>query len=264
MVVSFVLVVTLALLGPIQQPETLSLLEEPLYAPSVSKAERARLEGEVAEARADLTRDPANAEAALRLARAQRDLGRIGDALETLTRAVEGKTDVPTLRLERGRGFIAIRKFELAQRDLRKAADTLREAHCDIAFASYLLADYKGAHEEYGKCAEPGVFGYLAALRSGAAAGPRPAVPADPGAQSTEIKLPGSVATKPVKAESSIASAYMDAVARQMASDTTGAKDLLKPIIKKHKAQWMQPVYIAAEADYARILKAEPKKRKKK
>jgi tetratricopeptide (TPR) repeat protein len=263
MVVTFALVLTLALAPAVQQPETLSLLEEPLYAPSVSKAERARLENEAAEARADLTRDPANADAALRLARAQRDLGRIGDALETLTRAVEGKADVPKLRLERGRGFIAIRKFELAQRELRKAADTIPEAHCDIAFASYLLADYKAAHDGYGKCGEPGIFGYLAALRSGAAAGPRPPVPADPGSQSREVKLPGSVATKPAKAESSIAAAYMDAVDRQMASDKAGAKDLLKPIVEKHKSRWMEPVYIAAESDYARILKAEPKKKKK-
>src|SRR4029078_7502809 len=85
----------------LQQPETLSLLEEPLYAPPVSRAERARLEDVVAQARAEVSRDRANADAVLRLARAERDLGRIGDALEALTRAIEGHTDSATLTLAR-------------------------------------------------------------------------------------------------------------------------------------------------------------------
>ena len=32
----------------------------------------------------------------------------------------------------------------------------------------------------------------------------------------------------------------------------------------RHENDWMDPVYIAAEADYAKLLKAEPKKKKKK
>src|SRR4029079_7696496 len=98
---------------PVQQPETLSLLEEPLYAPPVPKAERARLESELAAARAEVSRDPSSVDAALRLASTLLDLGRIGDALESLTRAMEGKPDVSRLRLARGRGFITIRKFDL-------------------------------------------------------------------------------------------------------------------------------------------------------
>ena len=248
----------------LQQPETLSLLEEPLYAPPVSKAERARLEDVVAQARAEVSRDRANADAVLRLARAERDLGRIGDALEALTRAIEGKTDTPSLRLERGRGFVAIRKFELAQREFRKAAETLPEARCDIAFTSYLLADYKKSHEEYLACKDSGIFGYLAARRAGADAGSRPELPAEPERQSREVKLPGSVTSKPASQERSMAGVYMDAVDRLVANERTAAKDLLKPLVEKHKSQWMEPVYVAAEADYARILKSEPKKKKKK
>jgi len=252
------------LLAPVQQPETLSLLEEPLYAPPVSKVERARLEEALAQARAEVGRDPANADAVLRLARAQRDLGRIGDALETLTRAIEGKADAPRLRLERGRGFVAIRKFELANREFRKAADTLPEAHCDLAFSLYLLGDYKQAHEAYAKCADAGIFGYLAARRAGADAGPRPEPPAEPGGRSADVKLPGSVASKPASQEHSMAGTYMDAVDRLVANEKTAAKDLLKPLVEKHKSRWMEPVYVAAEADYARIVKSEPKKKKKK
>jgi tetratricopeptide (TPR) repeat protein len=264
MSVPFVLLLTLALRSAAQQPETLSLLEAPLYAPPVPKAERARLESEIAQARGDLGRDPSNADAALRLAQAQRGLGRIGDALETLTRAIEGKPDAPGLRIERGRGFIAIRKFELAQREFRKAAETAPEARCGLALALYLLADYKQSHDEYGKCAEPGMFGYLAARRAGADAGPPPAAPADPERRSSDVKMPGSVASTASKDAPSIAAAYMNAVDRLLADQKPAAKDLLKSIVEKHKARWMEPVYVAAEADYARILKAEPKKKKRK
>jgi tetratricopeptide (TPR) repeat protein len=264
MVVTFVLLLTLALVPAVQQPETLSLLEEPLYAPPVSKAERARLEGEIVEARADVSRDPANAGAVLRLARAQRDLGRIGDALETLTRAIEGKADTPAVHLERGRGFIAIRKFELAQKESRKAAETLPEAHCDIAFALYLLADYTRAHEEYGRCADAGLFGYLAARRAGAAAGGRPDAPPDPGRRNSDVRFPGSVSSKSSREAPSLAAKYADAVERLIANEKDPAKDLLKSIVEKHKSMWMEPAYVAAESDYARILKTEPKKKKKK
>ena len=57
---------------------------------------------------------------------------------------------------------------------------------------------------------------------------------------------------------------YLDAAERLIKGDTAGAKELLKQIIEKDRNHWMDPVYIAAEADYARLLKAEPKKRKKK
>lgn len=244
-----------------QQPETLSLTGEPLYAPPLPRSERTRLEAEISQARADVGREPANPEAALRLARAQRQLGRIGDALETLTRAVEGKADSPAVRLERGRGFVTIRKFELAQREFRKAVEKLPEARCDLAFALYLAADYRQSHEEYGKCANPGTFAYLAALRAGENAGPKPAPPEDPLPPAPEAKLPGAVQTKRDRPTASMGTTYMDAVERLLAGDKTAARDLLKPLVAKHKTAWMEPVYIAAEADYARI--AEKRKRKK-
>ncbi len=244
----------------LQQPETLSLLKEPLYPPPVPRAERARLEEELAQARNDLGRDPASIDAVLRVARAQRGLGHIGDALETLTRGLEGKVDKPAVHLERGRGFIVIRKFELAGRELKKAVETMPEAHCDIAFSSYLLADYKSAHDEYGKCPDPGIYGYLAARRAGADAGPRPAAPADSDRHGPPITLPGST-TKPPRPDS-IYVVYMNAVDRLMAGDKTGARDLLKPVVEKQMDRWMEPIYIAAEADYARV--APPAKHKKK
>ena len=246
-----------------QQPETMSLIKEPLYPPPLARAERARLEDEIAQARGDVARDPSNAAAVLRLARAERELGHVGDALETLTRAIEGKADAPSLHLERGRGFVIIRKFDLAEKEFRKAVDTLPEAHCDLAFSLYLLADYKQSHVEYAACKDAGVFGYLAARRAGVDAGARPAVPDEPVSRRTTVTFPGAAPSKSSTADSSIYVVYMNAVDRLIAGDKQGAVGLLKPVIEKQQDRWMEPIYIAAEADYARIYKPPRKKKKK-
>lgn len=263
MVVMFAAVVLLAAVVS-QQPETLSLLGDPLYAPPVSKADRLRLEDEAAQARAAFARNPADADAALRLARAQRDLGHVGDALETVTRAIEGKADAPVLHLERGRGFVAIRKFELAQREFRKAVETIPEAQCDLALSLYLLGDYQGSRREYGKCQTPGVFAYLAGRRAGEDAGAKPPIRQDAPSRDRPARLPGSVASNATKPEASTEGAYLEAIERLLADQRPAAKDLLRTIVEKHKAEWMEPVYVAAENDYARIVNAEPRKKKKK
>jgi tetratricopeptide (TPR) repeat protein len=244
-----------------QQPETMSLLKEPLYPPPVPRDERTRLEDEAAQARRQLAQEPGNAEAIVRLARAQRGLGHVGDSLETLTRALEGAADTPAIHLERGRGFIVIRKFELAQKELRKAVEKLPDAHCDIAFTMYLLADYKQAHDEYGTCSQPDVFGYLAARRAGVDGGPAPAPP-EAGTGDRPIRLPGSLTSKTPKGEAPIYTTYASAVERLLSGDKNGARELLRPVLEKQEERWMEPIYIAAEADYARI--APPKRKKKK
>ena len=245
----------------LQQPETMSLLKEPLYPPPVSNAERTRLESEAAEARGELAKDPKNADALVRLARAQRGLGRIGDGLETLTRALEADTDTPAIRLERGRGFILIRTFELAQKELRKAVEALPEAHCDIGFTLYLLADYRQAHDEYGKCKQPDVFGYLAARRAGVETGPVPAAP-EADVHGSAIRLPGSLTSKVPKGDAPLYATYTNAVDDLIKGDKKAARELLQPVMEKQQDRWMEPIYIAAEADYARI--APPKRKKKK
>ena len=101
----------------LQQPETMSLLEKPLYAPALSKEERAAREAALAAARAAYAKDRTGVDAILGLARAQMALGLVGESLETLTHGVESKPDEPRLSLERGRGLIVIRKFD-TPRDL--------------------------------------------------------------------------------------------------------------------------------------------------
>jgi tetratricopeptide (TPR) repeat protein len=247
-----------------QHPETMSLLEKPLYAPRLSSEERSQREAALASARAVYGRAPASVDAAIALSRAHVALGHVGDALEVLTRAVENQPNDPKLLLERGRGLIVIRKFELATKELRKPAETLPEASCALGIAQYLAADYPHARGAFGKCPDPGVFAYLSDWRTGPSAMPKPVVSRqatpDPAAP---IRLPGA-ATKPgPTTRIPLAAVYLDAAQSLIDGKTAAAKDLLKQVVEKYGNDWMDPIYIAAESDYARLLKAEPKKKKK-
>jgi tetratricopeptide (TPR) repeat protein len=250
-----------------QHPETMSLLDEPLYPPSLPKETRARLETELATARAAYAKDPASADAALALAQADTRLGRVGDALELLTRAVEAKPEDARLLLERARDLIVFRKFDAAERDLRKALATASEANCPLGLVLYLKGEFSHAKESYGKCADPGIFAYLSDHRAGPSATPRPALPADASTTEPDIRLPGSTLPRDPNASATLAAMYLEASDDLASRKTDAAKELLKKIVEKHRNDWMDPAYIAAEADYARILKAEgkkPNRRKKK
>ena len=237
-----------------QQPQTLSLLGAPLYAPPLSPSAREKLEGDLASAQAALTRDPASIDAALAVARADMGLGEVGDALEALTRAKERTPDDPRLLLETARDVIVNRKFDVAERDARKAADTLPEANCVLGFALYLKADYAHAKEAYGKCADPGLFAYLTDRFTGGSAVPRPVVKEEAAPQAEPIRIPGTIA-RPERAQKTVAAAYLDAAERLAAGKRRDAAARLKPIVEKHMAEWMTPAYIAAEADYSRVAK---------
>lgn len=245
------------------QPETLSLLGAPLYAPPVSREAREGFEADLATARAALKKDPASPDAAIAVARADMGLGHVGDALETLARTRELTPDDPHLLLENARELIVNRKFDAAERDARKAAETLPEAHCTVGFALYLKADYGHAKEVYAKCPDPGIFAYLADRRLGRSSVPRPSVSAAAPPPSTPLTLPGSI-THAGKPQPSMTAAYLDAAERLAAGKRKDAADRLKPIVEKHMNEWMTPVYIAAEADYSRVAKkVRPPKRKK-
>ena len=266
MVVPLIVALALALAGAAgiagQQPETLSLLGEPLYAPPLSKAARATADEALSEARARYNATPNDVAAIIALEQAHLTLGRVGDALEILTHGVEANPEDARLRLERGRSYIRIRKFELAQKDLRKAAETLPSAHCSLGLALYLSADYAHARESYARCADPGVFGYLSTRRAGGAAAAPPAGPLGPTpATAPPIAFPGTVGSKTPKAREPIARLYLDAVERLLADRKDEARDALKNIVEKNRDDWMEPAYIAAEVDYAK-LRATAKKKK--
>lgn len=256
------MVVTTALLLAallVQQPETLSLLGEPLRPPKLSSDERAKADEEMRAAMAAYAKTPNDVTSIVALADAHITFGRVGDAIEILTRGLEVNADEPRLLAERGRGFVLLRKFELAQRDLRKAVEKIPSAHCTLGFAQYLTGAYPHAQSSYAKCADPGPFGYLSARRAGASAS-RPDA-GTPSASPEEIRMPGTVTRKPAKTPTSLAAPYLAAAELLIEGNKEEATGRLKTIVEKNRNAWMDPIYIAAEADYARLYKPPRKRR---
>jgi tetratricopeptide (TPR) repeat protein len=240
-----------------QQPQTLSMLGTPLYPPPLPGDAREKLAADLASATSALKTDPSSIDNAIAVARADMALGQLGDAIEALTRAREPKPDDPRLLLETARDVIVNRKFDVAERDARKAAETLPEANCVLGFALYLKADYVHAKAAYATCRDPGIFAYLADRFTGGSAVPRPVIDERTGQTKQlppPLRIPGSIvhAGKPQKP---LAAAYLDAAERLAAGKRKDAAALLKPIVEKHMDEWMTPVYIAAEADYSRVAK---------
>jgi len=233
-----------------QQPETMSLLETDLYAPSFPREVRAKLEADLADARAAYQKDPKKADAAIAYVRANPDDQR--------------------LVLERAKALIIYRKFDSAERDARKVADALPEANCTLGLALYLKMQFAESRAAFDKCPAPDLFKYLADRRAGGTAVARPDVSVlDETAPAPDIKMPGSVSTHPDKPKTTMTAAYVQA-AETIAAEKKGpargkkdpAEDGLRQIVEKQGNRWMEPIYIAAEADYARILKAEGKFKK--
>jgi tetratricopeptide (TPR) repeat protein len=235
-----------ALLLAAQQPETMSLLDAPLYAPSLPKEERKKAEADWAQAYEAYKQKPSDAATVLALGRANLALGRVGDALEVLTRGLEMKADDPALLAERGRGYIVIRKFAVAERDLRKAAATVPAARCSLALTLYLQANFVAARDAYKNCEHRGTLAALAERR---------AAPAQAQA--------AAAIQKRGEDTPSIESRYADAMERLLAGDADAAREQLEKIVEKdRKKGWMEEIYIAAEADYARLYKPERRKKK--
>lgn len=106
-----------------QLPETLSLLGKPLVSPAIPPDRRRTLEADLASARAAFDKNPQDVDAAIWLGRRTAYLGRFGEAIEIYTRAIELHPDDPRLYRHRGHRYITLRKFDLAIRDFRRAAD---------------------------------------------------------------------------------------------------------------------------------------------
>jgi len=238
-----------------QQPETLSLLGEPLYARKLPKSERAKADADLARAHAAYTKQPSDPEAIVALARAHITLGRVGDAVVILTHGLEVNAGDPGLLAERGRGYLSLRRFEPAQRDFTKAAETRADARCGVALTEYLMGDYEHARVSFSGCANAGVLGYLAERRSGRTPATKPKTDGPLPSSSAEVRLPGTVAMNKPEPAQPIAASYLAAIERLLSGDENGAREQLKKIVEKNRGDWMEPAYIAAEADYARVKK---------
>ena len=66
--------------------------------------------------------------------------------------------------------------------------------------------------------------------------------------------MPGSPAPRKEPPKAPLAADYLDAAELIIEGKTDAARDRLKDIVRKHrKNEWMEPAYVAAEADYARL-----------
>ena len=161
---------------PSADAEAVSLFGEPLVAPELPAAVRADREAKLAEAKAAAEARPNDPEASLWLGRRTAYLGRYREAIEIFTLGVtRWPRDARFLR-HRGHRYISIRRFDLAEADLEKAARFIAgqpdEVEPDglpnaagiptstlqsniwyhLGLARYLQGDFAGALEAYRAC----------------------------------------------------------------------------------------------------------------
>jgi tetratricopeptide (TPR) repeat protein len=101
--------------------EALSLLGTPLFAPVAAPAARARMERELAAARAAYEADPHDAEAIIWLGRRLAYLGRYRDAIDVFSEGISKFPEDARMYRHRGHRFITTRQFARAITDLAQA-----------------------------------------------------------------------------------------------------------------------------------------------
>jgi tetratricopeptide (TPR) repeat protein len=286
----------------------MSLLDKPLLPPRIADDTRSKLEADLAAARTAYKRNPEDVDNAIWLGRRTAYLSHFGEAIEIYTRAIETHPDEPRLYRHRGHRFITIRKFDLAIRDLRKAADLVEgtpdqvepdgqpnernvptstlqtNIYYHLGLAHYLKGEYPQARDAYRKCLELSktpdmtvattAWLYMTLQRMGRADEARQAVQSISSGMDVientaylqlllfyKGEVPESALT--AKDTDSLTYAYGLANRELWSGSHDKAKDGIKRIVEKRINDWPQFAYIAAEADMARIEKAEHKHKKK-
>lgn len=112
--------------GPPAAVEATSLLGRPLVAPPIADAARARMEGQLDEARAAWQRDPADADAIIWLGRRTAYLGRFREAIAVYTDGIARHPDDARLYRHRGHRYLTVREFDRAIADLERAASLMQ------------------------------------------------------------------------------------------------------------------------------------------
>ncbi len=176
------LVIMTPAVAPGQEPdpgvEAMSLMGQPLRAPEIPTDRRARLEADLARARAALEAAPGDEEALVWVGRRLAYLGRYRDAIATYTQGLERHPGSAALLRHRGHRYITVRQFDRAIADLEKAA-TLVEGKPDavepdgapnaagvprstlktniwyhLGLARYLKGEWEGAAEAFARCVD--------------------------------------------------------------------------------------------------------------
>jgi len=232
---SVLLALPAAAAAQVQHPEAMSLLGKPLFTQRPKGDAAVKADADLEAARAAAAKDPANADAAYALGQADEAAGRLLDAIDAYTIAIEKHSDDARLVFARGRLLILIRKFDIAIRDLRSASSTIPEARCRLAFVTYLKGEFASARDDFKANCPSSSWAAVAASRA-------------------DHTPPPSAAS-----DDDLSKAYYAALPALIAKDTASARDQLKKIVDKQAKRWTEDAYIAAEADLARL----PKKRRK-
>lgn len=121
-----------ALLAQPDEPEAISLLGHLLYRPEIPAESRARLEEDLARARAQFEENPGNAEALIWLGRRTAYLGRYREAIAIYSQGIEKNPENPRLYRHRGHRYITLRELDKAVADLEKASQLIYGASDEI------------------------------------------------------------------------------------------------------------------------------------
>lgn len=279
--------ILLTTIGAAQQPETLSLLGRPLFPPSIDSDTRQQLEADLRTARAAYNAKP-DADGALHFGQISTALGRFGDAIEIYTRAIEAYPNDGRLYAERGRGFITLRKFDLAERDFSKAMQPVEgkpaaidpDLQYDLGLARYFEGQFGAAADALrnslktakspDRIAAASFWLYLSLerLHKGDEAGqivqqvPAATDPDDPYVRLLQFYKGAVPEPLEPKGPNGVMLAYGVAVRGLWTGAVDEARTSFKRIIEKDVKLWTAPGYIAAEAELARLSKAERKKLK--
>jgi tetratricopeptide (TPR) repeat protein len=156
--------------------QAVSLLGAPLFTPVVPEDQRAVLEQRLAAASAAAAAAPNDEMAAVWLGRRLSALNRFDEALEVYTCALAQHPDSYRLLRFRGHRYITLRRFDLAERDLARAAELVRgladedepngdpdpsasypssvqhQIHYHLALARYLRGDFARAATAWNDC----------------------------------------------------------------------------------------------------------------
>jgi tetratricopeptide (TPR) repeat protein len=157
-------------------PEAFSLLGEPLYAPELPEEVREARQRELAAARVRLAAAPGDAEALTWVGRRLGYLGRYREAVAVFSEGIARHPDDARFLRHRGHRFLTLRRLELAEADLARAAELVRgrpdEVEPDgqpnergiptstlqsnvwyhLGLARYLRGDFDGALAAYREC----------------------------------------------------------------------------------------------------------------
>jgi tetratricopeptide (TPR) repeat protein len=106
--------------------EAHSLLGEPLPRPAIAPPTRARLEQDLAAARAAYERDPGDADAIIWLGRRLAYLGRYRDAIGVFSEGIEKHPRDARMYRHRGHRWITVRELDRAVDDFARAVELIR------------------------------------------------------------------------------------------------------------------------------------------